>query len=108
MALVALVKMVAATGPGGPYQVGGNGLASIPAIYAANPRTDTLEFAAYEFPALDHFICWSGTTADRPSSGAGQPFPPPAIGTPFFDTTLGKTIFAFAPGKWIDETGSFV
>ena len=102
------MKSVSATGPGGPYQVDGNGLVRVPAIYAANPRTDRLEFAAYEFPALDHFICWSGATADRPSSGGGGQFAPPAPGTPFYDTDLAQVIFAFAPGKWVNTAGILV
>jgi hypothetical protein len=109
MSLVALARGSGATaGRGGPFPSDSNGLVQVPAIYAANPRTDRLEFAAYEFQPNTFFICWSGGTADRPSSGGGGQFPPPAPGTPYFDTDLGEVIFAFAPGQWVNTAGILV
>lgn len=42
----------------------------------------------------------SGTTASRPS--------PPYVGYQYFDTTLGKPIWASSATTWVDATGAAV
>lgn len=41
----------------------------------------------------------TGTTAQRPS-------PAPWVGFPYFDTTLGKPIWAKTTTSWVDATGA--
>lgn len=42
----------------------------------------------------------NGTTANRPSN--------PAVGTTYFDTTLGKPVWYKGSSVWVDATGATV
>jgi hypothetical protein len=60
----------------------------------------------------------TGTTADRPDPSPSPPigpglnnaFPPLALGLPFFDSTLSKTVFFVGTMRsvtgWVDNTGA--
>jgi hypothetical protein len=106
MALVALIR-VANPNPRSQLAEPPFTLQQQPATQCVNPHSDTLQYNHRALPPTSFFICFAGNTADRPSSSVGQ-YPAPRFGDCFFDQTLGKVIWYFEPGHWIDETGSTV
>jgi hypothetical protein len=54
------------------------------------------------FADLSHLV--SVMSGSGPSSQ--RPAPPPFIGYQYFDTTLGKPIWAKTASQWVDATGA--